>query len=106
MVLDVMTQLGHTDPDFTLRVYGHAMRRDEGARERLKALREGPIPAQKGTGALLNGSRTASTSPRKAETAPQSRHFLRWARRVSNLRPLACEASALPLSYAPCGSAV
>ena len=25
----------------------------------------------------------------------------RWARRVSNLRPLACEASALPLSYAP-----
>jgi hypothetical protein len=24
-----------------------------------------------------------------------------WARRVSNLRPLACEASALPLSYAP-----
>ena len=26
-----------------------------------------------------------------------------WARRVSNLRPLACEASALPLSYAPQG---
>src|SRR3954452_9819127 len=26
-----------------------------------------------------------------------------WARRVSNLRPLACEASALPLSYAPWG---
>ena len=26
---------------------------------------------------------------------------LLWARRVSNLRPLACEASALPLSYAP-----
>src|SRR5947209_9023734 len=25
----------------------------------------------------------------------------KWARRVSNLRPLACEASALPLSYAP-----
>ncbi len=27
-----------------------------------------------------------------------------WARRVSNLRPLACEASALPLSYAPSGA--
>jgi hypothetical protein len=26
-----------------------------------------------------------------------------WARRVSNLRPLACEASALPLRYAPSG---
>ena len=47
MVLDVMTQLGHTDPAHTLRVYGRAMRRDEGARERLKALLEGPIPAQK-----------------------------------------------------------
>ncbi len=64
MVLDVMTQLGHTDPAFTLRVYGHAMRRDQGARERLKALLEGPIPAQKGTGALLNGSWTASTKVR------------------------------------------
>jgi hypothetical protein len=30
--------------------------------------------------------------------------FRRWARRVSNLRPLACEASALPLSYAPSGT--
>ena len=29
-----------------------------------------------------------------------------WARRVSNLRPLACEASALPLSYAPWNLAV
>ena len=29
----------------------------------------------------------------------------KWARRVSNLRPLACEASALPLSYAPQGTA-
>jgi hypothetical protein len=26
---------------------------------------------------------------------------VRWAREVLNLRPLACEASALPLSYAP-----
>ena len=29
---------------------------------------------------------------------------MEWARRVSNLRPLACEASALPLSYAPSGA--
>jgi hypothetical protein len=29
------------------------------------------------------------------------RQNTQWARRVSNLRPLACEASALPLSYAP-----
>ena len=34
---------------------------------------------------------------RPADSGP----FGGWARRVSNLRPLACEASALPLSYAP-----
>ena len=34
-------QLGHTDPAFTSRVYAHAMRRDEGDKERLKALVEG-----------------------------------------------------------------
>ena len=39
-------------------------------------------------------------------TLPRSPSLLlsdQWARRVSNLRPLACEASALPLSYAPEG---
>ena len=36
-----MVQLGHSDPGFTLRVYAHAMRRDEGDKERLKALVEG-----------------------------------------------------------------
>ena len=33
----VMAQLGHTDPNFTLRVYTHLMRRDEGERGRLRA---------------------------------------------------------------------
>ena len=37
----VMAQMGHTDPAFTLRVYAHAMRRDDEARARLKALLEG-----------------------------------------------------------------
>ena len=35
------------------------------------------------------------------QKARRSGPSMRWARRVSNLRPLACEASALPLSYAP-----
>jgi integrase len=39
----VMAQLGHTDPKFTLRVYAHAMRRDEGEREALRALVEGSL---------------------------------------------------------------
>ncbi len=45
----VMAQLGHTDPGFTLRVYAHAMRRDEGDKERLKALVEGRDWAPLGT---------------------------------------------------------
>ncbi len=45
----VMAQLGHTDPAFTLRVYAHAMRRDTGDKERLKALVEGRDWAPLGT---------------------------------------------------------
>jgi hypothetical protein len=44
-----MAQLGHTDPAFTLRVYAHAMRRDEGDKERLKSLVEGRDWAPLGT---------------------------------------------------------
>ena len=46
----VMAQMGHTDPAFTLRVYAHAMRRDDEARARLKALLEGADWAPLGTG--------------------------------------------------------
>jgi hypothetical protein len=45
----VMAQLGHTDPAFTLRVDAHAMRRDEGDKERLKALVDGREWALSGT---------------------------------------------------------
>lgn len=34
----VMGQLGHTDPAFTLRLYTHSMRREDGDLERLRAL--------------------------------------------------------------------
>ncbi len=67
----VMTQLGQTDPAFTLRVYGHAMRRDESARERLKALLGGSIPVQKALVPFLQGPRTASNEvPRRRKSAP------------------------------------
>jgi integrase len=39
----VMAQPGHADPAFTLRVYGHMMRRSEPEREALKALVEGRV---------------------------------------------------------------
>jgi integrase len=34
----VMTQLGHTDPAFSLRIYAHAMRREPNEKEALQAL--------------------------------------------------------------------
>jgi integrase len=37
----VMQEMGHTDPALALAIYAHAMRRDEGENERLRALVEG-----------------------------------------------------------------
>jgi hypothetical protein len=45
-----MSQLGHTDAAFTLRIYAHAMRRDDGAKARLKARVKGADWAPMGTG--------------------------------------------------------
>ncbi len=50
--ISVMRQIGHTDPNFTLRVYTHMMGRDSQERERLRALvrgerviaRQAPLP--------------------------------------------------------------
>jgi conjugative relaxase-like TrwC/TraI family protein len=65
----VMAQLGHTDPAFTLRVYAHAMRRDEGDKERLKALVEGrewaPLAT---TGPDDRSPRAEEQSPENEET--------------------------------------
>jgi hypothetical protein len=37
----VMAELGHTDPGLALKIYAHAMRRDDGENDRLRALVEG-----------------------------------------------------------------
>jgi integrase len=88
----VMSQLGHTDAGFTLRVYAHAMRRDEGDKERLKALVEGRDWAPLGTNAPSEQPQTeAHQRPRKRRNPRNCGDFGGWARRVSNLRPLACE---------------
>jgi integrase len=42
-IRDVMAQLGHTDPAFTLRVYTHMMRRGDSEREQLQELVEGRL---------------------------------------------------------------
>ena len=46
---DVMDQLGHTDPAFTLQVYRHWMRRDRESKEQLRALVGVGIVAPNGT---------------------------------------------------------
>ena len=72
----MMAQLGHTDPGFTLRVYAHAMRRDEGDKERLKALVEGRDWAPLGTSGPDRAAptRRIETAP-KTTKAPQMRGF-------------------------------
>jgi integrase len=65
----VMQQLGHTDAAFTLRVYAHAMRRNEDAKERLKALVNGLDWAPLGTGdALQAAARHNATTPNNDES--------------------------------------
>jgi integrase len=63
----VMDQLGHTDPGFTLRVYRHGMRRDPGARERLRRLvgvEAAPtgLPTQLGVGELARRAPCGDTA--------------------------------------------
>ena len=59
----VMAQLGHTDPAFTLRVYAHAMRRDEGGKEAVKPLVDGRHWAPLGT----SGADDPSEPPREVD---------------------------------------
>ncbi len=91
-VVNAMTQLGHTDPSFTMAVYSHLMRRSGDEREQLRALIEGREWAE--TGRKSDGQTVeefvAETGGR-ADTASAS-HDGERARQDSNLRPPAPEA--------------
>jgi Phage integrase family len=71
----VMAQLGHTDPAFTLRVYAHAMRRDEGDKERLKALVDGREWGLTGTTRPDEGPGPPDRHPTGTKKPPQARRF-------------------------------
>ena len=80
----VMAQLGHTDAAFTLRVYAHAMRRDSGDKDRLKALVEGRDWAPMGTGHAAKANLGPSTdeplsdeTPADAEVSTDGRGWFR-----------------------------
>jgi integrase len=61
--VDVMDQLGHTDPKLALSIYAKSMRRSEGERERLRALLGGDAVVTPGglpVGDAQNGTRTST----------------------------------------------
>jgi integrase len=60
--VDVMRQLGHTDPAFTLRVYAHAMR-DGDEKQRLRALVDGSLGHGTGHAVVLAGEHDPSEPP-------------------------------------------
>ena len=77
------------------------MRRDDEARARLKGLLEGTDWAPWAQTRVNAPQAGADPAAPETTNASQVQAFISWARLVSNQRPLACEASALPLSYAP-----
>jgi hypothetical protein len=87
------------DPDTRDRP-GH---RDSGSPQRRGVRRLEPRRRESDASIRASTGPTRRSGPsRPAKRKPRcTGAFLRWARLVSNQRPLACEASALPLSYAP-----
>jgi integrase len=61
---DVMAEMGHTTPALALSIYAHAMRRDEGERERLQALVNGVDWAANGQLALIGSPEPIGDSTR------------------------------------------
>ena len=68
--VEVMDQLGHTDPKLALRLYARAMRRDEGETERLKALAGVADWAPMGTGAKIEAAEASKGEPRIRSRMP------------------------------------
>jgi hypothetical protein len=107
----VMAQLGHTDPAFTLRVYAHAMRRDEGDEERLKALVEGRDWALLGTASEAPKAQSTGNDETPASTGVPddgrggfrtcdlSRVKQRGARRATGFLPANLTEFVIPLAY-------
>jgi integrase len=98
--------LRHKDVKLTVGTYGHLLVDD--LRAAVDALPSGQIvdaqfTAQSNltTRRLPGGNPTLSAKKEAPETLKDLRRLSVWAQQVSNLRPLPCEGSALPLSYAP-----
>ncbi len=69
----VMAQLGHSDPAVTLGIYAHVMFREEGERERLRALVQGADWAPAGTSGDSEGSEPGETRAANRKKTPRVR---------------------------------
>ncbi len=63
----IMNQIGHTDPGFTLRVYAHAMRRDEASKAQLRVLVGAEDEAQEGVSGTNSGTNSENEGNGKPE---------------------------------------
>jgi integrase len=131
----VMDQVGHADSKTTLEIYAQVQKRTSrenvhaafgrllkartatspqlASERRTKRLQRGTLAARS---AMFDGPRRPCWATLWATEATRSRAVIRqlttnpcksiWARLGLNQRPLACEASALPLSYAPKAPAI
>jgi hypothetical protein len=61
----VMTEMGHRDPELALRLYAHAMRRNEHQIAKIRAVVDGVDWANM-------GERDAETASQEVEAAPES----------------------------------
>ena len=75
-----MAQLGHADAGFTIRVYAHAMRRNDGDKERLKALVEGRDWARMGTDRQSGPRAPSPINDETPDIAGASAHGRGWFR--------------------------
>ena len=92
---EVMSQIGHTDPRLTLRVYAGIMSQDQGERDRLQALVDG-----KRLGTKRHWRPKSAREPQTSDAPPTQepadfQDILGWAVLGSNQRPPACKAGAL-----------
>ena len=91
----VMAQLGHTDPQFTLRVYTHLMSRRDGERDRLKALVAGADWAAMGSEEAEDDATDPRSSHSDGRNSASEQGSVRRVRQDSNLWFLFSEGGAL-----------
>jgi hypothetical protein len=91
----IMDQIGHSNPNFTLRVYRHAMRRDQASKDQLKRLVGAEVEAPEassGTNSGTNGQNGDSLTVNNV-TADETKARIRRAKREHARQDSKCDSS-------------